>query len=391
MAGWRIVLSGISAQIEGLTWESNNLLQIGRQPSGDIVLNDTNSGGSSTFLDTGVVNNTGTITNSGSGTEEAIIHAAIGANVTQVIQNSSTSALLLSGSNPNFAGSVAVNAGTLQLGSTTALNSSNVVSVAAGATFDISANSETIAGLNGGTGTVTNTGGAQTLTLGGSGTYSFAGTITATNTANMRILKSGTGTQILSGTNTYTGTTTVSSGVLELASANALPGGIGSTGGLGPLVLSGGVIGLASGDFSRPLGATATNGAVNLTGGGGFAAYGADRIVNLGGASAGVTWNTNNFVGNGNAFILGAADADHTVDFQNPISLGTSGTNTRTIQVDNGSAAIDAKLSGVISGTSTNTFQKTGTGALELTGTNIYLGPTSVTAGTLFVDGNNTS
>ena len=40
MAGWRIVLSGISAQIEGLTWESNNLLQIGRQPSGDIVLND---------------------------------------------------------------------------------------------------------------------------------------------------------------------------------------------------------------------------------------------------------------------------------------------------------------------------------------------------------------
>ncbi len=359
--------------------------------TGDIVLNNTGTV-NSTFLDTTLVNNTGTITNSGTGAGTATINSKLGANVTQVIQNSSTSVLSLTmTTNTAFVGSVAVNAGTVTLGSASALSSSNEVSVAAGATFDINAQNQTIAGLNGGTGTVTNSGGAKILTLGGSGTYSFGGTITATNTNNMAIVKSGAGTQILSGTNNYTGATTVSAGVLELASANALPGGIGSTGGSGPLVLNGGVIGLANGDFSRPLGSTATNGAVNLTGGGGFAAYGADRIVNLGGASAAVTWNTNNFVGNGNTFLLGASSADHTVDFQNPISLGPSGTNTRTIQVDNGSAAIDAKLSGVISGISTNKLLKTGTGTLALTANNTYMGATQIDAGTLYINGDQTS
>lgn len=116
--------------------------------------------------------------------------------------------------NNAFVGSVAVNAGTLKLGSASALNSANVVSVAAGATFDINAQNQTIAGLNGGTGTVTNSGGTHTLTLGGSGNYTFGGVITATNTLDMIIVKSGSGTQTLTGASTYSNTTTVNGGFL---------------------------------------------------------------------------------------------------------------------------------------------------------------------------------
>jgi len=70
------------------------------------------------------------------------------------------------------------------------------------------------------------------------------------------------------------------------------------------------------------------------------------------------------------------------VDFQNPIDV--SGAN-RTIQVDNGAAVIDAKISGAISGTGGIT--KTGAGTLSLTATNSYTGDTTVSAGTLQIAG----
>jgi autotransporter-associated beta strand protein len=189
--------------------------------TGDITLNRTGSG-NATYFSTTQVNNAGTITNTGTGTGSSTILATLGGNVTQLIQNSSTSTLILDvASNTAFVGSVAVNAGIFQVNTASALNSSNVVSIAAGATFDINGQNQTIAGLNGGSGTVTNTGAAKALTLGGSGTYSFGGTITASTTSNMSIVKSGSGTQTLSGTNTYTGATTVSGGTLLVNGSTA--------------------------------------------------------------------------------------------------------------------------------------------------------------------------
>src|SRR5205807_6163676 len=82
--------------------------------TGNIVLNNTTSS-TDIFLDTTLVNNTGTITNSGSGTGTSAIASKLGGNVTQLIQNSSTSRLRLDmTTNTAFVGSVAVNAGTLE-------------------------------------------------------------------------------------------------------------------------------------------------------------------------------------------------------------------------------------------------------------------------------------
>src|SRR5207249_425871 len=76
------------------------------------------------------------------------------------------------------------------------------------------------------TGTNTATGGQKhTLTLQGptAGIGEIAGPIvdnSATN--NTSLIKAGSGTWILSGANTYTGTTSVNGGVLQLASTGAL-------------------------------------------------------------------------------------------------------------------------------------------------------------------------
>jgi autotransporter-associated beta strand protein len=182
-------------------------------------------------LSVGEINNAGTITNSGTANSTAgsvgatTISAVIGSSVTNITQSSTTSNLVLSGANTaaggfgatGGTGTVTVSNGTLQMGGAAALGGVNAVSVGTSGTFDLNGNSETIAGLNNissNGGTVTNSGAAKTLTLGGSGSYTFGGTITATTPANLALTVNMTGTQTLSGASSYTGATTVQGGTL---------------------------------------------------------------------------------------------------------------------------------------------------------------------------------
>ena len=182
--------------------------------------------------------------------------------------------------------------------------------------------------------------------------------------------QSGNAVLELSAANTYTGTTRVGSLVnLILNNANALPGGLGATGGTSNLSLDGGVVLLppTAGDFLRDTG-TGTNQAQWITGGG-FAALGGDRTINLGGAGGTVTWNTANFVPTGSPLTLGSTLADSMLTFANPIALGGA---TRNIFIDNGTAALDATLPGAISGTGDLLLD--GTGDVRLSGINSFTG-----------------
>ena len=279
-----------------------------------------------------------------------------------------------------YTGGTAINNGTVQL--TTGndrLPTTTLVSLGQAASgnlgiLDLNGRNQQIAGLNSVTGTNASTTNntvtsstAATLTLGGSGSYSYGEGTNANSgviTGAITLIKSGNGTQTLGDTNTYTGTTTISGGVLKLNNASALPGGTGSSGGTSGLTLNGGVLGLGVGDFTRELGTDVTQ--VQFTGSGGFAAYGADRTVNFGGAGATVTWNSGSFVPTGSSLILGAADTDKKITLQNAIDFGGA---TRTIQVIKGTATgagvYDAKLAGALSNGS---YTQTGDGRLEVAG-----------------------
>jgi autotransporter-associated beta strand protein len=113
----------------------------------------------------------------------------------------------------------------------------------------------------------------------------------------------------------------------------------------------------------------------------GFAAFGGDRVVDFG---APVQLLSTSLAGRG--FTLGAASADSKITVVNDIALNGG---ARTLLVNDGSASIDAELSGSIS-SATGTLLKTGTGTLALTGTNSYgstSGGTEVQAGVLIVGG----
>lgn len=124
----------------------------------------------------------------------------------------------------------------LQLGAnSTAFNAipdATNVTINAGGKLSLSytaSGSETINGLNG-AGTVRNNGGnANTLIVGGSnGSGSFSGSIVNGSSAAVAfsLTKNGTGTQVLSGTNSYTGVTTISNGVLQFGKQVSLYNGI---------------------------------------------------------------------------------------------------------------------------------------------------------------------
>ncbi|MCX6865688.1 MAG: autotransporter-associated beta strand repeat-containing protein [Verrucomicrobia bacterium] len=185
--------------------------------------------------------------------------------------------------------------------------------------------------------------------------------------AIMSITKDDNGIWAFSSANLYTGVTTITNGVLRLDHATALPGGIGAAGGTSALTFNGGnaVLGLtvASGDFTRSLATSGTVTGVFFNNAGGWAAYGGDRVVNLGGAGipTSVTWAANPGF-NGKQLNLGASSATHTVDLQNPIDLGAG---TRTVLVEDGPADIEAKM------------------RLLLSGNNTYDGVTTVILGTL--------
>jgi len=294
-------------------------------------------------------------------------------------------------SSNSYTGNVTLNlgiGGNLQIGTATSGNQNYIPDTASltvndtasntVAEFRISVGGETIAGLNG-NGTIDTNSINTTLTVGsGNVGGTFSGVIQNGGANTVGLTKIGTGVQILSGANTTTGLFTVSGGLLRLNNASAISGGLAATGGTAAFTVNGGVLGLGASDLLRGLGTGATQ--VQVTGGAsGFSAHGATRTVNFGGAGASITWGSATF--NPTTLVLSHSTADANVILANAIDLGTT---SRTIQVDNGSAAIDGQLSGALS--NTGTITKTGLGTLSLSGTNTATGAFTLSSGGLVLD-----
>ena len=124
--------------------------------------------------------------------------------------------LILNGTN-GYSGGTTISAGTIQAGSATALgDSAGSLAIDDATTLDLHGNSLTVGDFSGGTGTVTNGRvGTQTLTFGTANDETYAGVI-QDGSGPVALVKQGSGTEILSGINTYTGSTQVNNGALEI-------------------------------------------------------------------------------------------------------------------------------------------------------------------------------
>ena len=124
-------------------------------------------------------------------------------------------AIGLNAANTYSGGTVLTNYATVRLGNAGALGS-GVVTLYPNTRLELNTYSPTIGGLSGTGGSLTDRGaaGTTTVTVAQSGNTTFAGVISNGVTRVLALTKSGLGALTLSGTNTYSGATTISTGEL---------------------------------------------------------------------------------------------------------------------------------------------------------------------------------
>ena len=404
--------------------------------TGMVTFNETSDGGSAVISSTngtldissssgiglGALNGTGRVTlgnenlSLGEGNQSSNFSGVISDTGSGSLTKVGTGEVTLSGTN-TYAGGTTVSAGTLQVGSTNALGASTGSLTVNGGTLDLDGFSITVGTFSGTGGMITSsTNGAVTLTTGGSGTATYAGTI-QDGSGTVSFTEAGSGTLELTGDNTYSGGTTVTSGTLQVGNTDAL----GAT--TGSLTVNGGTLDLNGTDITvgtlSGTGGTITSsvaGAVSLTvGSSGTATYagtiqdgsGTVSLTEDGSGTleltgdntySGGTTITSGTLQVGNTNALGATTGSLTVNGGtldlNGFSIttgefsGTGGTITSSVDgasLTVGGSGMDTYAGTIEDGSGTVSLTEDGSGELELTGDNSYSGGTTIASGTLQV------
>ncbi|MEI6239143.1 MAG: autotransporter-associated beta strand repeat-containing protein [Planctomycetia bacterium] len=331
--------------------------------SGSAIAIDTNSQ-SFTFGSTIDNTNTGGLTKLGTGT------------------------LTLSGSN-TFTGVTSISAGILALGTSSALAGGGNIAFGGGTLQFSAGNTQDYSSR------IKSSGAAIALDT-NSQTVTFGTSIDNTNSGGLT--KLGVGTLTLSGSNTYTGVTSVNAGILALGTSSALAGG-------GTITFSGGTLQFSAGntqDYSgrikssasaividtnaRPVtfGSTIDNtniGGLTKLGSGTLTLSGSNAYTGTTSINAGVLalGNAGALAGGGNITFAGGTlqfSASNTQDYASAIKSSSS-----AISLDTGSQTVT--FGSGIDSTNTAGLAKLGSGTLVLAGGNTYGGTTTISAGRL--------
>ncbi len=224
-----------------------------------------------------------------------------------------------------------------------------------------------IASINANNLGVININNADTLTV--SGVIAGAGTA---------VTKSGVGSLIYAGANTYTGGTVVNAGILQI--------GNGATS--GSIVNAGNITNNATVVFNRSDthsygGAVSGAGAVEKDGAGEFTFSGSNTYTGATNIKVGIL-KSNSAISNVSAVNISSGA---TLDLNNLSEVvgsiaGAGNIVMGTAALTSGGNNTSTTFSGVISGTAGN-FNKAGSGTLTLSGNNTYVGATNVQGGTL--------
>ncbi len=255
------------------------------------------------------------------------------------------------------------------------------------ATLSLFGNSrnQSVVGLDGNTlGSVNNgsNGTTATLTLGtnsiSSESFNFQGKIgsTASSNDNISVVKTGAGSQTLSGSSLYTGTTTVSGGTLKLGNANAL----GTTTGI-TSVASSAVLDLNGQSIAENFG--------DNTSSDGFSGQGLGNngaLINSSGSAATISGNiftnaagglTGLGVANTNGFVIGSGD----ISLNGEVGRRNVGVGSMAIlKTGTGNLTLGGT---VTNGTLGDLYVNSGTVTLAKTGTAVAASNVTISGGTL--------
>ncbi|MBP9181900.1 MAG: autotransporter-associated beta strand repeat-containing protein [Fuscovulum sp.] len=307
--------------------------------------------GTLTFTSGGITGTNRGLTFGGAGNISVFVDIVTG---TGTLTKDGTGQVLLFGSN-GFTGATTVNEGTLRIFGGHGLSDSSVLTINAPGTVIVS-NNETVGNIAG-DGQL-RIGNGVTLTAGSAANSTFSGSIVDVGIIGA-LTKIGTGTLTLSGTNTYSGLTTVNGGVLRILNGAAL--GSATT---GTTVVAGGAL--------EVLGGISLAEAITVNG---FGIAGGGALRTTGG--------TNTLTG---LVTAGAAGGSVTANTGTTLNL-TGGLATGSTALTLGGAGT-INVGGAVSGAGGLT--KAGAGTVNLTGGINHTGTTTVTAGTLAVSGSGT-
>lgn len=282
------------------------------------------------------------------GTAAATLAVASGATVNSTINVRSGSSGTKTINSLATSGTATVSGSIYLDAATTATSASGGTLSFTGATFDIK---------------------GQTLTVNGAGNTSISGSL-QNSTGSGALVKSGNGTLTLSGSNTYTGNTTVSAGTLKISGG----GGIYRGGYRTPTltVSSGGVLELETWNYNT---STASLG--------GLSANTANFVINGGTVRMSNTSATSYGRGvtlNGSATLDANGSALWTIDIVTDNNNWTYNNNSITLT---GSGSGGGRFDKVFSGSGSLT--KSGTGTWTLGGANTFTGSLTANNGTLVV------
>ncbi|MEI6235905.1 MAG: C25 family cysteine peptidase [Planctomycetota bacterium] len=235
------------------------------------------------------------------------------------------------------------------------------------------------------TGPVTLVGGTRTLVTNSVGNIVFAGAIgDAGNNYGLTLGAGSTNTIVLAGVNTYTGTTTITAGTLQL--------GDGTTGRDGTIATSPSIVNNSALVYNR-FGSTTYPGVISGTGTVTMTGVGTQTLSGIN-TYSGLTTISGGVLSIAASSGIGNASATNTIALSGGATLQSTGAavdlgTTRSIVLGTGGGTIDVTgtnaltVSGVISGATALT--KSSAGTLLLSGSNTTSGAIAVTGGTLSI------
>ncbi len=354
LAGYNQSLVGITKNTNGATiassgTASDSLLTLtGSSTYGGSITNVTGTGSRKTAL---AINSGGFLTYTGNYTGDTVT-----VNGTLALNSNGGDSFA-----PTSRSIIVNNGGLLRYDGSDKVQNDTVITVNVGGTLDMNGKSDAIGYLAGG-GSVTNVNATLNIDmpLAGSGS-NFSGTISGNSQLVFRgVGTGGPGTQILSGTGSYTGSTTISAGTLNLTGALLSTSSI-TVGASGFLTESS--TGLISGTGSlTSSGTTVLNGSNNYTGSttisagkltaGNVSALGAaGRTVNVNGGTLDLATDTS-----ANAYSLNVSSGFTGTVLVNRATLGTGTTHTMGSSLL-GNGTLNAQAgSNVTGGTATLAF-----------------------------------